>query len=259
MNELSVIILNHNEKEAVLKSLSSFVPVCGGAEFIVFDNGSGDGSAKEIKRRYPEVKVIESPENLGISVARNRAVNEAGGSFILSLDSDTEYLSGDINGAVSYLKHNSGIGIAGFRLFGTDGAVQSSCRRFPSFYIPVLSRIAPLRRIKSLRQKFERHLMTDFDHTVIRDVDYVLGACQFFKKDVFLEVGGYDENIFFGPEDIDLALRLRKKGFRNIYYPRVEIKHSHRRRTKNYFSKVVFMHLKGLARYFMKHGLFNKI
>lgn len=48
--------------------------------------------------------------------------------------------------------------------------------------------------------------------------EYLIGACQFFRREAYLEAGPLDENIFYGPEDADFCLRIRKKGGKYATY-----------------------------------------
>jgi N-acetylglucosaminyl-diphospho-decaprenol L-rhamnosyltransferase len=250
---LSVIILNCNEKQTLEKCLDVLLPVIGSAEIIVADNGSTDGSVEMVERRYKNAVLIKNDKNIGIAQARNKAIAQAKGDYLLSLDNDIVFVSGNISDAIDYMNTQNDISLMGFKLLDDNNKLQMSCRRFPLFVVPVISRLTALKKIPAFDNILRRHLMEEVKHDSIMDVDYVLGACHFIRKKDFELVGGYDGKIFFGPEDIDFALRLKKTGRRCVYYPGIVLQHTHRRRTRNYFDKAALLHFMGLVYFFWKH------
>jgi N-acetylglucosaminyl-diphospho-decaprenol L-rhamnosyltransferase len=252
---LSIIILNYNEKLSVLDCLESLAPYLRHpeCECMVADNASTDGSVEELRCRFPYVNIIANRANMGISRARNAAFRKAAHPYILSLDSDVKYLSGDLFAGTAFLESRPDIAMVGPRLLDANGSVQYSCRRFLTALVPVISRLPFLKILPGLAGLEDRHLMKDFDHSAERVVDYVLGACQLWKKKDFFHAGGYDERIFFGPEDADIGLRLRRAGKSVFYKPGIMFSHVHRRRTRDYRSPAAWSHLAGLAYYFRKH------
>lgn len=252
---LSIIILNHNEKQAVLECLESLTPYLQkpGCEFMVADNASTDGSVEELHRRFPDVKIMANRSNLGLSRARNAAFRGAAHPYILSLDSDVKFISGDLFAGIAFLETHPGIAMVGPRLLEANGAVQYSCRRFLTVPVPVISRLPFLKILPGIAGIENRHLMKEFDHATERAVDYVLGACQLWKREDFLAVGGYDERIFFGPEDADVGLRLKQTGKSVFYKPDIVFSHVHRRRTRDYLNPAAWRHVAGLVYYFRKH------
>ena len=99
--------------------------------------------------------------------------------------------------------------------------------------------------------------MRDWDHLDIRDVGYVIGACQMIRRRALEEVGMYDPKIFYGPEDVDLCLRMWKGGWRTTYNGRAVIVHHEQRITRDVRklgSGMLWNHAKMLAYYFSKHA-----
>jgi hypothetical protein len=96
--------------------------------------------------------------------------------------------------------------------------------------------------------------MKDWDHSSIKEVDYLIGACQFIKKEVINKIGPYDKRIFYGPEDIDFCLRVWRAGWKIYYYPFTSIFHLEQRMTKkNIFSKISLLHFKGILYLYIKY------
>ncbi|PJE69127.1 glycosyl transferase family 2, partial [Candidatus Shapirobacteria bacterium CG10_big_fil_rev_8_21_14_0_10_38_14] len=91
--DLSIIILNYNTRDLLRDCLRSVLKSKKNSfayEIIVVDNASVDGSVEMIKREFPQVKIIQSKENLGFAGGNNLALKKAQGKYILFLNSDTQ-------------------------------------------------------------------------------------------------------------------------------------------------------------------------
>jgi GT2 family glycosyltransferase len=98
-------------------------------------------------------------------------------------------------------------------------------------------------------------LLAEYDHRMPRDVDYVIGACQVIRREAFADVGPLDEQFFYGPEDVDYAIRMWQNGWRVTYVPQALVRHDEQRLTqRRVLSRLTLTHAAGLARYFRKHG-----
>ncbi|MGN6091341.1 MAG: glycosyltransferase family 2 protein [Luteibacter jiangsuensis] len=255
---LSIVIITWNELgnlERCLRSLLDKVDFSRD-EVIVVDNGSTDGSA-EFVATLPQIRYFPLERNFGVGPARNRGLFLARGKYCMTLDNDTIFLTDDPGSIVEdfFLSHPDA-GVVGFELLNIDRSRQDSTRRFPRFYQPIAARVPLSRRLGFVRRELERHLMLDtrFDEgNDPMEVDYVLGANQTFTKDVAALLMGYDDRIFFGPEDAEFCVRTKKLGLRNYYSRRISVIHDYKRRTRK-FSKLTLKHLAGFAYMLRKHG-----
>ncbi len=102
------------------------------AEIIYIDNASTDRTIGEITRLYPDITVFQNAENTGVSVARNQGIQKATGEYIWMLDSDTEVSETAINAMLAFMDKHPEAGLCGCKMYGQDGRVQPSCRKFPS-------------------------------------------------------------------------------------------------------------------------------
>ena len=132
--DISIIIVNWNTKEYILKCLRSITKSIKNFiyEIIIIDNASTDGSAEEIKYNFPNVKLIKNRVNRGLIKANNQGIESSKGNYILLLNSDTELKDNAIKVAYDYLKLNSKVGVVSGCLIFPDGKHQSVCQRFPS-------------------------------------------------------------------------------------------------------------------------------
>jgi len=255
---LSIIIITWNELENLRRCLDSLLDKVDFErdEVIVVDNGSTDGSA-EFVAQHPQIRYFPLDRNYGVGPARNRGLFLAHGEYCMTLDNDTIFLTSDPGTIVEdFFGTHPETGVVGFQLLNVDRTRQDSTRRFPRFYQPIAARIAATRKLKFVNDELERHLMTDvrFEETGDpMEVDYVLGANQTFTKKVATLLMGYDDQIFFGPEDAEFCVRTHKLGLRNYYCRSISIVHDYKRRTRK-FSKLTIKHLAGFAYMLKKHG-----
>lgn len=223
-------------------------------EIIVIDNNSMDGTSEMIETDFPEIVLLKNKENRGVAPARNQGIKIAKGRYVLILDADVELIENSILKLYEFMESNPDCGIVGSKLVSTERQLQFSCKRFPnllSFIFRRLEHFDIIKNSKTLRY----HTMQDWDHNGIKEVDYLIGACQFIRSDLIKKIGMYDDNIFYGPEDIDFCLRVWRANCRVVYYPDTQIIHHEQRITKkNFFSKVSLKHFSGILYLYKKYN-----
>ena len=187
---------------------------------------------------------------MGLPLPVTRVFVLPSGEYVLILDDDTVVQPGALDCLIRYMEDQPKVGLCGPKLTDADGELQLSCRRFPTL-IDKLARRLPSVLAQKVVRKVE---MADWDHRTIRLVDYVIGACQVIRRRALQEVGLFDERIFYGPEDVDMCLRLQQAGWSVVYNPEAVIVHKERRMTRSLASGLVWKHIYGLGYYFWKHG-----
>lgn len=261
---LSVVLITWNERDVLHRCLQTVIPSLDPLrdEVIVVDNGSSDGTEELIRKSCSAIRYYKLSKNIGVGPARNRGVASARGRFVMILDSDTRLLGGKIGDEVEQiLTEYPDIGLFSFRLLNEDGSVQRNIRRFPTILHPLLARFKWLRDSSYGKRNFNHHHMMEVDLSTAKqaiDADYVLGANQVFRKETFDRLCGYDERIFFGPEDADFCLRIHRLNLRVCLVPRLDIEHTHRRRTRR-ASLLALRHLFGFCYFFWKEKAIWKI
>lgn len=244
---LSVILITWNGRKLLSECLRSmaFLMARTDVEIFVVDNGSSDGTVSFLRSKYPGVKVIPLEKNHGVAYARNRALERAVGRYLWILDNDTEVSPDVFYGMLQYMEANPTVGLAGCRLIDADGLVQESCKRYPGLG----EKIKNLLRRKGYRYAYGRERMnSDFEP------EYVIGACQFIRHTAYEAVGLLDEKIFYGPEDADFCLRIRKAGFKVMYLHSFTVLHHCQRISRaRIFSFIGRRHIAGLIHLYIKH------
>jgi len=227
--DISVIVIAHDVRDEVLNCLASVYRYSGrfALECILVDNASHDGTAEAVAEQFPEVRIIRRPTNECLP-GRNHGLRAARGRYRMFLDSDAALTAGALDILVDALEESPRVGLVGPRLVYADGRLQLSTRRFPPALLPVLRR-PPLNRYFDHRPTIRRHLMADDPHDRCRRVEYVIGACMFFREEAQAAVGEIDRHIWFGHDDADWCFRIRDAGYDVVYVPEAEVVHDYRR------------------------------
>ncbi len=230
MIDLSVIIVNYNVKELLEQCINSIFTASAdlNVEIIVVDNNSFDGSIAYMKSKFPsnpQLKLIDSPVNLGFAKANNLGAKEAKGEYLLILNPDTILQEDTLDKTLKFYKENKGIGALTCKLILPNGQLDLACRRsFPTPFVAVY-RIIGLSRLFPKSKTFGKYNLTYLDENNTYEVDAIVGAFMLIKKEIYDTVKGFDEDYFMYGEDLDLCYRIKKAGYKIFYYPETSIIH----------------------------------
>ncbi len=258
--DLSIIILNYKSKEKTFRCIESLkADDLSGLvhEIIVIDNNSERDLQEELLSKYPTVNFIQSDKNLGMGGGNNLGIKHAQGDYVLILNPDVYVRPGAVKKLYNYINNLEDVGLVAPKLLNPDGSIQYSCFRDYKFLTPLYRRTF-LGRFK--KKHLDNFLMKDFDRSEIRDVDWIMGSCLLAKRDVLLELNGFNEKFFMYFEDTDLCRRLRRKGYRVVFYPHAEAVHDHARDSAKqiwflapFKNRLAREHIKSWLKYFLKN------
>lgn len=225
--QLSVIILNYNVgyflEQCVLSVQNALATIDG--EIIVIDNYSSDDSCAMMKQRFPNVKLIQNNENLGFPKGNNIGVVQAQGEFICILNPDTVVAEDTFTKVLAFAQKQSNLGILGCKLI--DGAgkfLPESKRGIPTPWV-AFTKITALYKLVPNSRTFGKYYAQHLNENQTGKVDILVGAFMFLKRDLYLEVGGFDEDCFMYSDDVDLSYRILQKGKSNYYYHETSVIH----------------------------------
>lgn len=251
MIETTIVIVTRNREKLLKKCLDSIkLDKLSGYEIVVVDNASSDSTIKMLSG-YGGVKLIKNKKNIGVAAARNKGALKAKGNILIFLDDDAFLKKGaDFQQIIRYLKKNKKAALAGPKILYPSGKIQESARSFPT-PLAVIWRGTFLHKLFPNTSFYKNYILKDADLSYAQVVDWVMGACQIIDKNIFIKVGKYSEKYFFGWEDIEFCYRLKKMGFKVIYFPHVEVIHYYQRESaKGFMSKPKLEHLKSIFRFF---------
>jgi GT2 family glycosyltransferase len=246
---VSIVIAAHSERGELERCLASIDDHAGvPTQVLLVDNASTDDTVDWVRANHPTVEIIELSRNIGVA-ARQHGLDRVEAPLTMFLDSDAALTPGALPAMVRALESNPAWGLLGPRLVGDDGSLQLSCRRFPPRSLPLLRR-PPLSWALEDSRIVRNHLMADEDHTRVRPVLYVLGACQLFRTALAKAAGPFADWIFLGPDDADWCLRIRDTGGAIVYFPPATVVHTYRRRTQTSpLSRASLHHFRAFARF----------
>lgn len=223
--QLSVIILNYNVRyflELCVLSVQKALEKIDG-EIIVIDNNSQDDSCKMMKLRFPNVKLIENKENSGFPKGNNIGVSQAKGEYICILNPDTVVAEDTFTKVLAFTKKQQELGIVGVKLIdGTGNFLPESKRGIPTPFVS-FTKITGLYKIfpKTFGKYYAQHL----SENETGKVEILVGAFMLMKRDLYNEIGGFDENCFMYSDDIDLSYMALKNGKSNYYFHETSVIH----------------------------------
>lgn len=233
---LSIVIVTFNTKDLVrdcLISLQKAEPVMKkhgfSMEVIVSDNGSDD-TAEMVATEFPHVKLLRNG-NIGFARGNNVARSYCQGNYILMLNPDTQVDDDTLPACITYLNDHQDVGAMTCKIRMSDGSLDKDARRsFPTPWVG-LTHFSFLDRIFPHSRLFAQYWYGYLSADEIAEVDVLEGAFCLVRKDVMDKVDWYDEAYFLNGEDIDLCWKIKQKGYKIIYYPKVSILH-HKGATK---------------------------
>jgi len=210
---LSIIIPHYNAARHLppcFKALRGQTYPC--LEIILADNGSSDESVALTRRDFPEVKIIELGQNLGLTGAINRGITQANGEVIVPLNNDTEVAPGWAQALVDTLQAYPDAGIVASKmlLFDRQDTLHSAGDGFGTDGIPIN---------RGVWQKDEGQFDQD---------TYIFGGCGgavAYRRMMLDDIGLFDEDLFMYLEDVDLNWRAQLAGYRTVFAPEAIVYH----------------------------------
>lgn len=252
--DLSVIILNWNTRADLQNALQSIYSLTHhrSIQVIVADNASEDGSREMVTTQFPQVELVANPGNLGFGAGNNRAIPFTTGRYVMFLNSDTILTEGAFDALVDYGDGHPEAGIIAPKLLNGDGTLQYSCRTYPNLGTGFF-RNTPLGRLFPKNRFTQDYLMSDWDHSEPRSVDWVSGAALVIRRDMLEATAGFDEGFFMYCEDVDLCYRVHELGKEVVYCPAGVIYHLIGRSSDQVPARMTYEFHRSMYRFYRKH------
>jgi GT2 family glycosyltransferase len=215
--QIAVVVPSWNSAELLPACLDSLAAQGVPLELFVVDNGSGDGTLALLAQRG--VPHLALDRNTGFAAAVNLGVGRTAAPAILALNADTVLEPGAIATLAKALVADAGLGGVQPRLLqaeGDGGRDRERARLYSAGQ--ALTRDGRGIEIGAGEPQEERFLRP-------REVFGVCGASCLLRRELFADLGGYDETYFSFYEDVDLNVRARIAGWRFAYEPDAVVWH----------------------------------
>lgn len=224
--DISILIVSWNAKDYLKQCLLSIrdhqhqLQV----ETVVADNDSHDGSPEMVQSHFPEVRLVQTGDNLGFARGNNAGLEHCRGRYVFLVNSDVVLLPGCLDALTGYLDAHPQIGIAGPCIRNADHSLQVSASRFPTL-ASSLGWALFLDKLPLTRAFVPGPFMRPGELADTREVDILSGCFWAVRREALDEVGGLDAGFFMYGEDRDWCRRFAEAGWQVVYYTGAEAIH----------------------------------
>lgn len=232
---LRIVILNYRTAGLTigcLRSLRDQVAGVAGRQVLVVDNASGDGSAECIAKTIEQegwvgwVSVVPLDCNGGYAAGNNVGIRHVLAAdplldYVLLLNPDTIVQPGALQALVDFMDQHSKVGIAGSRLENPDGTTQCSAHRRPS----PLGELEGTAKLGIISRLLSQYRVSPTPRAEPYPCDWVSGASLMIRREVFEQIGLFDEGYFLYYEEVDFCMRVIQGGWQVWYVPAARVFH----------------------------------
>ena len=214
LDKTVVIVINFNGKEFLGRCLESLKrQTFSNFKTVVVDNFSQDGSVDGIEELFPNIEVVRLEKNRGFSAANNYAIKKAKGFKWIALLNPDAIADPDwlLNLHIAAKENPQYI------FFGSHLKKQGYLNQFDG--------TGDVYHLCGLAWRRDHGVNESQVSRSIGEIFSPCAAAAMYRRDKFLEVGGFDERFFCYFEDVDLAFRLRLMDHRCLYVPNAKVKH----------------------------------
>ncbi|MHB1679698.1 MAG: glycosyltransferase [bacterium] len=217
---ISIIIPNKDQYDYLYKCLNSIIDKTSykNFEIIIVENNSKENNIskyyEKIQQDFCYIKVVKWKNNFNFSKVCNYGVSFAKGEILLFLNNDTEVINEDWLSEMIQYAQRKDVGIVGAKLFHPDDSIQ---------HAGVIIGI----------NNFAGHMFYGYPKNypgymdrlqIVQNLSAVTGACLMIRKEVFIELGKFDESDT-PSDDIDLCLKAREKDYLVVFTPYAMLYH----------------------------------
>ena len=205
---VSIVIPNWNGKDLLEKNVPSVIAASAGAEIIVSDDASVDGSVELLKKKFPQIRVVQNLTQQGFAGNVNSGVAKASGDIVILLNTDVRPEKGFLAPLLSHFADSS---------IAAVGCLEES--HDPDGVVLRGRGVARWTRGYFIHAKGE---------ITKSGTAWVSGGSAAYRRSVWQELGGMDTlyNPFYW-EDIDLSYQMQKAGYRILFEKKSVVGHFH--------------------------------
>jgi GT2 family glycosyltransferase len=217
--KISIIVLSFNKREHTARCVHWIKEtVRGNYEIILFDNGSHRDTVDLLKRSFSHderVRLFFSPDNLGCAKGRKKAISQADGDYVVTLDNDIVVTPGWIEELVVRVEEDPRIAGACCRVIFPDNRIQ-----YNGGTATIQDGFVEFSLVDAWKDGNDIATMRK------RDCDWVPGGATLYKREVY-ESSSICEEFENAYEDNDFSFAVKKLGYRLVNCPTAKVIHNH--------------------------------
>ena len=217
--KFAIVILNWNGETLLERYLPAVLEFSEGAEIYVADNASTDGSVALLEKRFPEVKVIRNSVNGGFAKGYNDALKHIDADVYCLLNSDIEVTPNWLDPIREFYQGQPEAAIVQPKILDLLNPEYFEYAGAAGGFIDMLGYPFCRGRIFQALEKDQGQ----YDNSI--EIFWATGACMFIKKEIFDELGGFDEDYFAHQEEVDLCWRAKNMGYKVHYIGKSKVYH----------------------------------
>ena len=224
-DRLTAAVLSYNTSPKLrlcLKSIRTHLPSC---KTVVWDNGSTDDSVLMVRRKFPDVEIISSPENLLFAEGCNHLIQHCQTEYVLLMNADIFLQNDQLSDILPFMEAHED-------LIAVSPAVKDAGRLRHLAHEAITPALA-IARDSVLGKMLQR---TRWDHRALFEnvqpdevfcAPKITNCCCIIRRDGFVALGGFhpDQLLYWTEEDF--ALRAGEAGYRQAVFGRCSVVHEH--------------------------------
>jgi N-acetylglucosaminyl-diphospho-decaprenol L-rhamnosyltransferase len=242
----AVVVVTYNAMPWLERCLASVA----GYRTVVVDHGSTDETLATA-RRFGHVRVVEQP-NAGVGAGWNRGLVETTEPWVFLLNADAWVLADGLSRLLEFAAQRPDAALLGPKLLNPDGTLQRSARGFPTPW-RLATEYFFLRKLAPRTRALNAFYAANWDHAHVREVEWVSGPAMLVRRAVVDEVGGLDEGFFMFNEESDWQYRMRRAGWKVLFFPGAEVVHVGGAATERDWERMFTSQVESHVRFVRKH------
>ena len=239
----ATIVVYKEDVETLQKTMNCFLKTPLLKKLYLIDNSP----ANTLKDKFnqPEMECIFNDKNVGFGRAHNLIIPKLTSEFHLILNPDVIFKPQVLPSLIDELKKHQNVSMISPKVLSPNGELQYTSRKNPSLIELFFRRIGVFKTYTRNKEYRNQDLSQPFSP------DFIQGCFMLFNTVDFKHINGFDERYFLYMEDADICRKIKNLGKENLYYPKQEIIHHHRRGSSKSIH-LFYYHLVSSIKYFKK-------
>lgn len=219
LNKVSVVILNYNGQKLMQQYLPTVIANSGGAEIVVADNGSIDGSVEWLQAEYPDLRLIAFDKNYGFAEGYNQALKLVDNEYYVLLNSDVRTPEDWLLPLFRYMEAHA-------ECAACQPKIRAEHKPEKFEYAGAAGGFMDIYGYPLCRGRVMGYVETDNNqYDTVEEVFWATGACLMIRSKAYWDAGGLDGRFFAHQEEIDLCWRLKARGESIVCVPQSAVYH----------------------------------